>query len=328
MEEEDKNSTVLPFLLSSELPTINFNNLITCNSHQTKSIEVAKIHQACNQLGFFHIINHGITKRVIEDALGSASKFFELPMEEKNMFSADDVHKPVRFSAIRSLDDNGDKLSRDFLKLYAHPIQDWIGSWPSKPADYRENVGKFAVEIKQLGTKVLEAIMESVGLNPNYSQQSFQQGMQIIAINSYQKCPPSTNIVGIQSHTDHSIITILIETNPGLEILDKRDNSWKLVPTKQGDDAIDGLIVLVGNHLEVLSNGIYKSVVHRVVTSSKSSRVSLASLHSLSMDEMVEPALDLVDEENPKRYRASSVSDYLTYLSSKEAKPYIESLKI
>ncbi|CAB4279441.1 unnamed protein product [Prunus armeniaca] len=59
----------------------------------------------------------------------------------------------------------------------------------------------------------------------------------------------------------------------GLEIMDFADNNaWKSVPEIEGT-----LKVLVGNHLEVLSNGLYRSVFHRVTPSDQISRVSKAA---------------------------------------------------
>lgn len=171
--------------------------------------------------------------------------------------------------------------------------------------------------------------MESLGMSPNYLREKIEQGMQMIIINSYAKsyCLPSSsstsmNTLGAAPHTDHTIITILLENTSGLEILD-HSKAWKVVPaTKRG------LIVLVGNHLEVLSNGIYKSVFYRVGLSPQYSRISIGSLHSLAMGDMVEPAQELVDQDNTMRYRATNLEEYIEYLSSKQPKPYIESLKI
>lgn len=103
------------------------------------------------------------------------------------------------------------------------------------------------------------------------------------------------------------------------------DGAWKAVPTGHKGS----LHVLVGDHLQVLSNGKYKSVVHRVVAGSGERRLSIASFHSFAMDEVVEPAMELVKQkqENPN-YKGSSLRDYLNHLSSKESKSFLETLKI
>lgn len=79
--------------------------------------------------------------------------------------------------------------------------------------------------------------------------------------------------------------------------------AWKPVPK------IDGALqVLVGDHIEVLSNGLYKSLVHGAVLNSERTRISIASLHSLGMDENM--ALQ-------KNWRVSTTQWFITRLVSR-----------
>ncbi|KAH0974115.1 hypothetical protein GBA52_016014 [Prunus armeniaca] len=47
------------------------------------------------------------------------------------------------------------------------------------------------------------------------------------------------------------------------------------------------------------------------------SRVSVGSFLSLAMEDMVEPATELVDEDHPKRYRASSLDEYMKFRAAR-----------
>ena len=73
----------------------------------------------------------------MDEALSTAFGFFDLPNQEKTKFMSNDVYKPVRYAS--SLRDGIDKIQfwRDFLKHYAHPLNDWVGQWPSNPPAYR-----------------------------------------------------------------------------------------------------------------------------------------------------------------------------------------------
>lgn len=66
--------------------------------------------------------------------------------------------------------------------------------------------------------------------------------------------------------------------------------------------------------MEVLSNGLYKSVIHKVTLNEEKTRISLASLHSLGMDDKMSVPYQLVNNENPARYRESSFNDFLDFL--------------
>jgi len=89
--------------------------------------------------------------------------------------------------------------------------------------------------------------------------------------------------------------------------------------------------VHVGDHFEVLSNGLYKSVVHRTTLNRDKTRISITSLFSLGMDDKMETAKELVDDQNPKKYRESSFKDFLDFLATNniyEGKSFIDILKM
>ncbi|KAA8533918.1 hypothetical protein F0562_031435 [Nyssa sinensis] len=240
---------------------------------------------------------------------------------------SNDVHKPVRYGT--SLKDSLDKVQfwRVFLKHYAHPLKDWVDLWPNNPTDYKEKMGKYAVEVRKLAMEIMEAITESLGIGPKYISNKMEEGMQVMAVNCYPPCPQPSLALGLPPHSDYSCLTIVLQSSLGLEIMDtKDDGSWRLVPEQKGS-----LQVHVSDHLEVLSNGIYRSVVHRVALNAEKTRISIASLHSLGMDEKMETAKELVNDQHPKGYKESSFRDFLNFLTKHdvaEGKSFINTLKI
>lgn len=142
--------------------------------------------------------------------------------------------------------------------------------------------------------------------------------------NHYKQQENSCSIpAGVAAHTDHTIITVLLQSSPGLDVMDTADWTWKSVLNPEGS-----LQVLVGDYTEVLSNGMHKSVLHRAIPGSEESRLSVVGLHSFAMDEIVEPARELVDEKHPKHYKGSSLRDLLEHVSPGGSKPFIETLKL
>ncbi|KZV51916.1 hypothetical protein F511_09180 [Dorcoceras hygrometricum] len=308
---------------SSEVPLISLDGM--CNPMR-RPIVVDQIANACIRYGFFQVINHGISQEMLDGALSVASDFFNLPSQDKAKFYSPDIHRPVRYStSFKDVGAAGQARSwRAFLKHYAHPLQEWIGLWPQNPPLYREKIGEYVVEIQKLALKLMSAITESLGLGQAYLSDKLNEGMQVMSINWYP--PRPKDAPGIPQHSDYSCLTILLQDSPGLQILDRGSGSWKAVPVIQA-----ALQVHVGDHLEVLSNGRYKSVVHRVTVRGEGTRISIASLHSLGMDVKMEVARELVDEHNPERYRRSSFRDFLNFASSNElgeGTTFLDSLKI
>ncbi|XP_052187094.1 flavanone 3-dioxygenase 3 [Diospyros lotus] len=311
---------------TADVPLIDLNGLRCGGAADRRGAIVEEIGQACRRYGFFQVVNHGIDQAVLEGALSAASDFFSLPAPEKIKFFSNDVHKPVRYAS--SLKDGVDTIQfwRIFLKHYAHPLGDWINSWPANPPTYREEMGRYAMEVRKLGLELMEAITESLGIGPKYTSDKMEQGMQVMAINCYPPCPQPSLALGLPPHSDYSCLTVLLQSFAGLEIFDSKDGQWQLVPDVDG-----ALQVHVGNHLEVLSNGRFKSVVHRASLHHEKTRISIASLHSLAMDEKMGTAMELVDEEHPKGYKESSLRDFLDFLAKHDlgqGKSFIKSLQI
>ena len=55
--------------------------------------------------------------------------------------------------------------------------------------------------------------------------------------------------------------------------------------------------------MQISSNGMFKSRVHRVVTNSERERISLAVFYIPEPEKDIEPFENLVDESRPRLYR-------------------------
>ncbi|CAK9135100.1 unnamed protein product, partial [Ilex paraguariensis] len=187
-------------------------------------------------------------------------------------------------------------------------------------------MGEYTVEVKKLAMEIMGAITEGLGIGPTYLSGKLDEGMQVMTVNCYPPCADPGIALGLPPHSDYTCLTILLQNSSGLEIMDNEVGAWRAVP-----DLHSVLQVHVGDHLEVLSNGLYKSVVHRVTLKRDKTRISIASLHSMGMDEKMETAKELVDEHHLKGYKESSFRDFLNFLSKNdiaEGRSFIQTLRI
>lgn len=187
----------------------------------------------------------------------------------------------------------------------------------------REKMGKYTLLIRKVGIVLFASMMEGLGLGSSYMKQEFEQGVHIMGINSYPPSSESKMKMGIPPHTDHGFMTILLQNTPGLHVLDRTDGQWKSVP-----DAECSIVVLLADYTEVLSNGIYKSLTHRAHPSSIETRLIIGAWNLLAMDQVVEPAPELVSEKQPSKYKGSSLRDYITHIDSGDPKRFLETLRI
>lgn len=173
-------------------------------------------------------------------------------------------------------------------------------------------MGKYVEAVQKLQKQIIQVVVESLELNPNYLQKEVEDGSQVVAVNFYPACPEPELTFGIPPHSDYGSITILHQSDPGLQILDSNKN-WIPVPLIEG-----ALIVQLGDQMEVFSNGRYKSVVHRALVNTQKKRISIASLHSLPHKTKMKPAPELIDEHHPKSYKEFSFEDFLDFLTGND----------
>ncbi|KAJ7950767.1 2-oxoglutarate (2OG) and Fe(II)-dependent oxygenase superfamily protein [Quillaja saponaria] len=306
--------------ISATLPIIDLSSL---QDQSQRSQTVNSIRTACKEIGFFQVINHGIHESVMKDALDAAMGFFDLPTEEKMVLASDNVNEPVRYGTSINHVRDAVYFWRDFIKHYSHPISDWIPLWPSHPPNYKEKMGNYAKAVLVLQKQLMEIIIESLGLNPTYLQEEIKEGSQVLVVNCYPACPEPELTLGLPPHSDYGSITILLESHRGLQIQD-HNNNW--IPVQVSEKA---LMVQLGDQVEVMSNGQYKSVIHRVTVNPEEKRFSIASIHSLALEIKVGPASELVDEEHPKSYNQFSFRDFLDFITSNDTTGgrFIDTLK-
>ncbi|XP_034694431.1 protein DMR6-LIKE OXYGENASE 2-like [Vitis riparia] len=316
--------------LNLNLPVIDFAELQGSNRSQV----LKSIANACEEYGFFQLVNHGISSDIISSMIDASQRFFDLPMEERAKYMSADMCSPVRYGTSFNQTKDGVFCWRDFLKLMCHPLSDVLPQWPSSPVDFRKLAVTYSKETKYLFLTLMEAILESLGLCGDTKKKTgeedddilkkFQDGSQLMVVNCYPPCPEPELTLGMPPHSDYGFLTLLLQDDiQGLQIQFK--GKWLTV-----EPLANSFVINIGDHLEIFSNGKYKSVLHRVVVNSTKPRISVASLHSLPFKCMVKPAPQLISQENPRHYKDTDFASFLDYISSCEPKRknFLESRKL
>lgn len=128
-----------------------------------------------------------------------------------------------------------------------------------------------------------------------------------LQLNSYPVCPDPEKAIGIPQHTDSSLLTLVYQGNiGGLQVLHEKEDRWitiKPVP--------DSLVVNVGDLFHILSNGILKSAIHRVLVNISQQRISTAFFFGPSEDIEISPIGKLVEQGKNPLYRSVTWKEYL-----------------
>ncbi|PIN04921.1 Iron/ascorbate family oxidoreductase [Handroanthus impetiginosus] len=308
---------------SDSIPIIDF-SLLTSPDPDQRAKLLQDLDKACREWGFFVLVNHGIPETLMKSIIDASLEYFELPEEDKLRYKAKSPSDPIKSGSGSVITTANHKIHlwRDFVKSYVHPEF----HCPDKPQILRDIVYEFSEKYRSLLRKLLQAIGENLGLEEGYIDEALKLDscFQLYAANFYPPCPQPDQAIGIPAHTDHGLLTFLIHNGvAGLQI--QHDGEWFDTNSPQ-----NSILVNTADHLEIFSNGRYKSVKHRAVVNSQATRISVVMANGAAPDAIVGPAGPLVDRDGRAFYRPMKFIEYVeTMLSNTvDGKGNLECLKI
>ncbi|TVU28710.1 hypothetical protein EJB05_20240 [Eragrostis curvula] len=302
-------------------PVINMEKLET----DEKSAAMEVIRDACENWGFFELLNHGISHELMD----------EVERLTKAQYASCQAQKFKEF-ARRTLEagENGaDVKDVDWESTFFvrhRPVSN-VADLPDLDDHYRQVMKEFASAIEKLAERLLDLLCENLGLEPGYLKKAFagSNGPTFgTKVSAYPPCPRPDLVDGLRAHTDAGGIILLFQDDQvsGLQLL--KDGEWVDVPPVR-----HAIVVNIGDQLEVITNGLYKSVMHRVLTRPDGNRMSIASFYNPGADAVIFPAPKLLGDEEERAetaYPKFVFEDYMNlYVRHKfEAKePRFEAMK-
>ncbi|GFP84754.1 gibberellin 20 oxidase 1-d [Phtheirospermum japonicum] len=256
--------------------------------------------QACQKHGFFLVVNHGVSADLISDAHRYMDRFFCQTLHQKQR-------------SLRKLGEHCGYASsftgRFKTKLpWKETLSFEYSSQRNIVKDYFQrklgeefaHLGKVYQEycnaMSKLSLEIMELLGISLGVSQNHFKQFFEENKSIMRLNYYPRCQQPELTLGTGPHCDPTSLTILHQDDVGgLQVF--VDDEWQSISPNS-----DAFVVNIGDTFMALSNGRYKSCLHRAVVNSESPRKSLAFFLCPKEDKIVRPPNALVDCNNPRVY--------------------------
>ncbi|KAL2616918.1 hypothetical protein AAZX31_08G167400 [Glycine max] len=244
---------------------------------------VDEIVRASETLGFFQVVNHGVPLELLESLKDAAHTFFNLPQEKKAVFRT--AIRPGLVTKLRS--------SFDFISMVHTSDEDALQNWPNQCREV-------ALEYLKLSHKMVRGIVKIL-----------ISKLGIVNMNYYPPFPNPELTVGVGRHSDLGTITALLQDEiGGLYVKMEEENDagkgeWLEIPPIPG-----ALVINIGDILEILSNGKYKSAEHRTKTTSIKARVSVPLFTLPIATERIGPLPEAVKNDGFAQYREVAMQDY------------------
>ncbi|KAJ6298247.1 hypothetical protein OIU76_019400 [Salix suchowensis] len=196
--------------------------------------------------------------------------------------------------------------------------------FPKLPLPFRDTVEAYSSELKNLAITILGQMAKALKIEAEEVEELFGNGLQSMRMNYYPPCPQPDKVIGLTPHSDAVGLTILLQVNEveGLQV--KKDGKW--VPVKPLPNAF---IFNIGDVLEIITNGTYRSIEHRATVNSEKERLSIATFLSPNYDSVIGPASSLVTEQTPAMFKNTPAEEYFKGLFVRELheKSYLDVMR-
>jgi isopenicillin N synthase-like dioxygenase len=321
------------------LPLIDVAALLDPAAPEADRVAVGReIDAACRDSGFFLVNGHGIEAQLRDDLELLAREFFALPELAKQAIAmrrggvawrgwfpvGDELTsgEPDRKEGIYF----GAELAPTDPRVLARTPLHGPNLFPDDPADLGAVVVRWIDEVSALGQALLRGVALGLGIDAGWFATHLTADPTVL-FRVFHYPPGDVDSWGVGEHTDYGLITLLAQDrNGGLQV--RTRGTWVDVPADPY-----AFVVNIGDMLEKMTGGLYRSNPHRVRNLSGRDRLSFPLFLDPSWAARVTPlpeaaisAAMLSDADGDSRWDGQSVHAwegvYGDYLTAKVAKVF------
>jgi len=327
-------------LSGGRLPIIDISALFDRERVSERERVARDIERACRDMGFFYVTGHGVSESLLGRLERESRRFFALPREAKEA-----IAMPKGGAAWRGWFPLGGELTsgkpdrKEGLYLGTelgpeHPRvrEGWplhgANLWPEALPELREVVLEYMGAVTRAGHALMEGVALSLGLEADYFAKAYTADPTVLFRVFHYPAEPEPEDGeerwGVGEHTDYGLLTLLAQdSNGGLQV--KSQGGWVEAPPLPGT-----LVCNLGDMLDRLTGGWYRSTPHRVKNVSGRDRLSYPLFFDPDFAAEVPPLPRVrpvdVDDDHARRWDGASVhafqGTYGDYLLGKVSKVF------
>ncbi|KAL4889432.1 putative oxidoreductase [Aspergillus ambiguus] len=287
---------------------------------------VREVRQACEEFGFFQLVNHAIPSDLQQSILKQSREFFNLPIGIKEKYSKDIGGFNRGYERLRA--QNFEKRTKGDLKEGFYlgknlPLDDpyvvarKFGQGPNKypeevsdPELFQRAMEEYHASLSSLAMGILQILARTLDLNEDTFTDFCQHPVAVLRLLHYPSQDPDASEIerGIGAHTDFGAITILLQDEiGGLQVWNNVSSQWADVTPVPG-----AYVVNLGNMMMRWTNDRYLSNLHRVINKSGKERFSVPFFFSGNPNYVIRCLPSCEDVKEGARYPPISVEEWMT----------------
>jgi isopenicillin N synthase-like dioxygenase len=294
--------------------------------------------EACRESGFFYAVGHGVAGGLQRRLREQSQAFFAQDLDSKLQ-----IRMALGGRAWRGYFRVGDELTsgqpdqKEGLYFGAelpadHPLVrsgtplHGPNLFPADPPGFRETVLEYMAALTQVCHRLMAGLALSLGLPESYfAERHTGEPLTLFRIFNYPP-PRDPALWGVGEHTDYGLLTILLQDDAGgLEVRSR--SHWVAAPPVP-----DSFVCNIGDMLDRMTRGLYRSTPHRVRNPAPRDRLSFPFFFDPNFFARVEPislpGRDTPPDDQTERWDRASVhmfeGSYGDYLLNKVGKVFPE----
>ncbi len=320
----------------SHIPIIDVRELVT--GTEGRWAVAAQIGQACRESGFFYIVGHGVDEALQERLQNLSRQFFAQDPDVKlrirmalggrawrGYFRVGDEltsGKPDQKEGLYF----GAELAADHPLVRAGTPLHGPNLFPAEPPGLGETVLEYMAALTRLCHRLMAGLALSLGFEESYFADRYT-GDPLTLFRIFNYPPPrDLTLWGVGEHTDYGLLTVLLQDDAGgLEVRSR--SGWVPAPPVPGS-----LVCNIGDMLDRMTRGMYRSTPHRVRNPAPRNRLSFPFFFDPNFFARVQaidlPGWEVPQDDRDERWDRASVhafqGTYGDYLLSKVGKVFPE----
>jgi isopenicillin N synthase-like dioxygenase len=244
------------------------------------------IGRACEEVGFFHIVNHGVDPALQRRVFDIAARFFATPLDRKMQVALSAKtgflgYFPLKGEVTDPLAGADPKEGFDIAFGTDNP-------WPDEPAELKTTLTEYYDTMSALGRGLSRGFALALDLPEDFFAARLDRPTAILRLLHYPPVdrvpdPHSLPLSGCGAHSDYGYLTLLAQDSQGGLQIETRARTWVNVPPIEG-----AIVCNIGEMMALWTNNRFRATPHRVIRVAQGSRYSIPFFFHPNPDVMIE----------------------------------------
>ena len=251
---------------NGDIPVVDVADYFATGSLADLHAAADALRHACEQVGFYQLVGHGVPSSLIDSTFSWARRFHNLDVATKQTINLDNPAWPVPAVGYLPVGERRlprrakGNLNEAFLIKGDRDVDYGDNQWLPEESlpGFRAAIETYGRSVSTLALRLLPVYATALDLDADFFEPAFRTPFWRLRFTHYPPYEPADDDeFGIAPHVDTTFFTLLLQDSPGLVIHSAQRQQWIKAPRVEG-----AFVVNSGELLKQWSNDRFLSTRH------------------------------------------------------------------